>query len=119
MGYYTYYELRMWDANGETIDKYHPLYDKIKAKFINVFANGNDDSEYANKLFDYLVTNGEELKWYECHEDMMKITADFPEVMFEMEGTGEDREDWWIEQYYKGNYAVEFAKIIPPRPTLF
>lgn len=38
--------------------------------------------------------------WHNHQEDMKKIAAQFPECIFELDGVGEDFDDFWKEYYY-------------------
>ena len=115
MGYYTYFQLRMWDAEGKELSE--ELYDKVITKLCEVFCADGDNPRDALDDLKEMIDYGCEMKWYECHEDMAKVAKAFPEIKFEFEGRGEDTEDWWIEQFYDGKSAIEYAK--PPERKLF
>jgi hypothetical protein len=48
--------------------------------------------------------------WYEHENDMLEISKNFPNILFKLEGDGQDREDIWVK-YFK-NGQVKTAKIL-------
>lgn len=110
MGYYTSFSLNIWDKDGQWIDEGNPIFDKIAERFETITSYNKDD-------FEEMVHYAIELKWYEWKEDMKKIVADFPDVKFEIDGRGEQNDDWWVAQWYNGDYAVEY--VVPPEGKLF
>jgi hypothetical protein len=48
------------------------------------------------------IVSRDEMKWYDWEDDMKDIAHQYPEVEFELEGSGEDKDDWWIA-LFKGN----------------
>jgi len=43
--------------------------------------------------------------WYDWIEDMVKISRAFPQVIFVVEGWGEETGDWWRAHFVNGKYA--------------
>ena len=110
MGYWTNFTFNMWDKDDQWIEEDSSIYEKVCKKFEEVT---DIDSGEFEEMYHYALTT----KWYEWEEDMKKIVADFPDIKFEIEGYGEDRTDWWIAQWYNGEYAIEYA--VPPKGKLF
>lgn len=55
-----------------------------------------------------------EAKWYHHEEEMKKLAAQFPDIIFELEGKGEENGDWWKEFYHGDKFYRSEAKLIPP-----
>lgn len=53
-------------------------------------------------LAGYYVDSLEEVKWYGWHDDMIKLSAMYPGIMFTLDGNGEDGEDVWREYFRDG-----------------
>ena len=53
-------------------------------------------------------------KWYEWQDDMQNISIEFPDVLFEVLGEGEERDDIWVAWFKNGEWYREFAKIVYP-----
>lgn len=105
MGYYTRFNLNIEPVKGSIITE-----EQRKQLSID-FANLLGEREAFKDL-----TSGwcPEWKWYGYHEDMMQLATHFPNILFTLEGDGEDREDWWIEQYCGDIYQRSEAEVVPP-----
>lgn len=105
MGYYTRFNLEYEPVKGFTITPEQLT--ELREEFAKALG--------FTEAFDEL-TSGDcpEWKWYECTEDMTKIAQKFPNILFTLEGEGEDREDWWIEQFCGETYHRSNAEIVPP-----
>lgn len=112
MGYYTDFKLTLVTPVVE--DEVCPeskVYKEIKKAFLKVF--GEEDTRDFT-YFDELVQIGCNWKWYNWEEDMKTIAKLFPNVHFTLEGEGEEREDWWIAEFYGNRSCIRRAEIIPP-----
>jgi hypothetical protein len=78
MGYYTDFSLT-WNPRDENVPS-NPLYPEIFDE---------DGGAYDSH------------KWYEWQEDMRKLSAQFPCVVFTLYGVGEAIDDEWLA-YFKG-----------------
>lgn len=108
MGYYTYYQLRMWDEEGKELKPAVAAF--IKAKLAEIAELEVSDVNYMHDF-------GEELKWYDHDENMHELAAQYPHVKFELEGKGEDVDDWWVAQYWGDKFERAFVQ--PPEPKMF
>lgn len=54
----------------------------------------------------------DELKWYDWREDMSQLANEFPDVEFRVEGSGEDRDDWWIALFKGERKQIKYCS--PP-----
>ncbi len=47
----------------------------------------------------------EKVAWYEHDKDMKALSLHFPDMVFKLEGAGEDRDDVWVKYYHNGKVA--------------
>ena len=108
MGYYTRYwltaEVNSLDEMKKIVAKFNEIY-QYNELDINSIGEGGIEAEF-------------ESKWYSHDEDMKQLSRLFPSYVFQLEGQGEDREDWWISCYKNGEVATSNAEIVPPRPLM-
>lgn len=131
MGYYTNFHMtvaKVMDGktivlNKENADIYgmKDAYDKIACTFYDIWECPSEDArksewylDEARELFEDITVDDKEGKWYESEEDMIKLSAAFPDFTFVLEGRGENREDWWVGTWENGKGSVHYAKIIEP-----
>lgn len=98
MGYYTRHTLTIID--NDDINIHTKVQDYI---------NENEDLEYA--LGDDFGESSDSCKWYEHENDMRKISKAFPDILFLLEGEGEDSGDMWKEYYLDGKMQRCQAKL--------
>lgn len=98
MGYYTQYKLRILEAEANS---YPP---NLIKDFIEKSKYGADAA---------LTENGsthEECKWYEHEEEMIDLSKQYPNLVFELHGKGEDGEQW--KKYFKdGKIQIAHGEI--------
>jgi hypothetical protein len=125
MGYYTYFKMNIYTEDGEgLLDAESNLYSEVRNKFAEIFTANFPQKidgviEEAKNFFDTINEDGDEAKWYDCDENMSALAKAFPHLQFELEGYGEEREDWWVAQFWGDKTNKSFAEIIPPSPDLF
>ena len=102
MGYYTYHQLRIHQVDDEEINNNKDLRHKLEDE-INEAIQNNEDMEYAVGSITEEYYN-DSCKWYEHREDMIEFSKKFPNVVFELEGSGENSGDLWKEYYKDGSY---------------
>ena len=92
MGYYTDYTI--------TTDKAIP----------------EDFDEKFEQITDYSIYDMELLnvKWYDHKDDMLKISKEYPDILFTVDGDGEDQGDVWREYYKNGRMQRVEPKVIWP-----
>jgi len=91
MGYYTEYALSANNAEG--------LEDKITKDLEEI-------SGYSIR-FGY----SDSCKWYNHQDDMLTLSKIYPNVVFVLEGEGEESEDLWIKYFKNGKMQVCKAEI--------
>lgn len=52
-----------------------------------------------------------ETKWYEHEEHMKAISKQYPDVIFQLNGEGEESGDIWVKYFVNGKMQVAEAKI--------
>lgn len=67
--------------------------------------SGIEDDEKAT----WELTPYDEMKWYDCEEDMKKIAKKYPAIEFRVEGYGEDREDWWVALFKGDRFQIKYC----------
>lgn len=75
------------------------IFDENKLKF--------DEEDYFSPI-DIIFC--EELKWYDHQMDMKIISIKYPNILFILEGYGEERGDMWREYHLNGKVQFEKAK---------
>jgi hypothetical protein len=54
---------------------------------------------------------GDETKWYDHDVDMKEMSRQFPDILFTLEGEGEEAADLWKKFYKNGKQQTAKAKI--------
>ena len=96
MGYYTNFciEIRS-NITKETAKKIvKSINDKIGCTNFYLYEPRIEIKDTDETTWD--IESDGEVKWYDWEYDMDKITTEYPDVEFRIEGRGEDRGDWWI-----------------------
>lgn len=57
---------------------------------------------------------GGERTWYGHQNDMLKLSKIYPDVLFKLEGVGEEFEDIWVKYFKNGKMQVCKAEIVFP-----
>lgn len=92
MGYYTQYNLYV--TNEGFLDDEVKVAVSAAVDDLNLF-EVSGSVEYGWSAYD---------KWYDHDDDMLAISARFPDVVFQLYGDGEGSDDNWMN-YYKGGRA--------------
>lgn len=104
MGYYTYYNIEVEeDKMGVDDEKIAAIYAKAKEL----------DLEFTD-VFDQSLCSWDCCKWYECEEEMKRLSSFFPEVMFTVFGNGEAEDDFWIAHFKDGKEKFRQGQIVYP-----
>lgn len=112
MGYYTDFNIHLSLFDLETrapATEFVPaLYSQeIKRQLEECSGYEFEDSDSA---FLYL----DEAKWYDHHEDLLAVSKNFPGVLIEVYGDGEDSEDNWVSYYLNGQHSGGQGTIVYP-----
>ena len=106
MGYRTYYTLSILDLDGQT-----ELTEDVSNSIIKKLRMSCEDLEFA--VCENGSSNGD-CKWYEHDRDMTELSKQFPNVIFQLDGNGEESEDIWTSWYHDGKIQGGHVKIIYP-----
>ena len=111
MGYYTKFELHAVDV--EAGSPIIMMEEEIIAKRLWQLIGGSD--RYAPKSFEDAV-GGDSMKWYDHEKDMTTLSEEFPNILFILEGVGEEFPDAWRKWFYNGKFEASYAEVVYPRP---
>lgn len=53
-------------------------------------------------------------KWYDWRNDMIAISKEHPDVLFTVEGKGEESEDIWEAEFINGQHRTRTVKFVFP-----
>lgn len=99
MDYYTRHELNIkTDVSEEAMEEIEKY---IVHEELDYEINEIDKCNCFNYI-DYGYLSEETSKWYSMREDMVKMSLEFKNVLFEICGEGEDTGDLWKAYYYNG-----------------
>lgn len=101
MGYYTYHELKVIQPN-------------TKEAKLTEFLDGGDHhhdaigelSEYGDNLWD------DSVKWYDREKDMSEYSKRYPDILFQIDGNGEEADDIWREYWKEGKVQHEDCQFV-------
>lgn len=97
MGYYTNYNLSVVNHNNFTENQLREVSSELARRL------GEDDElpfhQHIDDAFEWIGYDSR--KWYEHEEDMMQLSREYPDMIFLLEGWGEEYDDVW-RKYFKG-----------------
>ena len=94
MGYYTMYNLSTDEDEAYAKEKYG---DEL-----------GEFTGYGAALFE------DQIKWYEHEQDMRSFSKRYPDVLFQLDGKGENNDDVWTMWARNGKTYKDYVKIIYP-----
>lgn len=101
MGYYTQYGLDIIQAPGYSRDEAN-----------NLIRQFRKESEGAHYAIDDDGRCDESCKWYDHEKDLKAFSLKHPNVLFKLEGTGEDSGDVWELYMQAGHSKLCKAKLV-------
>lgn len=101
MGYYTDFTVRIVEGAGDI---------GAVARAINL------TSSYHVEVYDNTARIFE-AKWYDCPTDMLAVSKEFPDLLLEVEGSGEQYPDIWAQRFRNGE-ATERVQAVLHFPGL-
>ncbi len=105
MGYYTNFTLSVHKHNCSSFDFEKIVEELNEAIGYEIFSDTGDCIEYQ--------------KWYECLEDMCDFSKRYPDLIFEIEGVGEEQGDVWEAYFCNGKYKKYVVKTVIPSENWF
>lgn len=102
MGYYTRYTLDISLGNSNVTQE--EIEEEMKAMDLAV---------------DSIKTQSDDMKWYDHEEDMRNFSKKFPDVLFILDGTGEESGDIWKKYFKNGlmQHVIPKLKFPPYNPV--
>jgi hypothetical protein len=111
MGYYTKFELHAVDV--ETSSPIPMVEESVIAARLWQLVDGSD--RYTPKSIESCLD--EEMKWYDHEEDMTTLSKEFPNILFVLDGVGEEFPDAWRKWFYNGTVEASYAEVVYPKPA--
>lgn len=102
MGYYTDYELEIYENRSNLTGE------QIK----NAIISKAEELCILGYAFDRYLEPCDSVKWHDHDEHMREISKDVPNVVLLLSGEGEDSGDIWNKYYLNGKCQECFAQII-------
>lgn len=97
MGYYTTYKLTV----SEPLDDFAmPIIDNLR--------DVSSDAKYA---LDADGSSRDSCKWYDHETELKSFSAKYPDILFTLNGEGEESGDVWVKYFKGGKMQVEKAVI--------
>lgn len=91
MGYYTYFTLSASRVSSVKVQALQSEVDRM-----NIFEECWDDTNWSAYA-----------KWYDWEQDMLLLSARFPDVLFQLDGDGEESGDIWRAYFMNGKMQYE------------
>lgn len=102
MGYMTNFKIYKYDGSDVTDDELQTLHNIAGYEF--------------EPFTTYARLDG--AKWYDCDNNMIELSKLYPEIMWVVEGDGEESDDYWQTHYYRGKSHSVTGYIAYPPPDL-
>lgn len=112
MGYYTDYLLKTeWMPEKVDLQSFDTMiYEMLVTALLE-----NKDAVYAfGEKMAYADGEGQNTRWYDHEKDFIALSKQFPDVLFTLDGEGEEAGDIWRKFFYRGEMAGGKAQIILP-----
>lgn len=104
MGYYTYYELEVkkdgMELNDVLASAIYKKAEELDLAFVDVF--------------DENLQSWDTRKWYDHDEDMLRLSEEFPDLLFTLFGDGEESTDFWYADYQNGKTKFRPGEVVYP-----
>jgi hypothetical protein len=116
MGYATHYTLT-FSGSRQDQDKFVVFLEESKKKEKDRtkndfhFANGENLEIPVSWLYDFWTGDADSCKWYGNEKDMKVVSKAFPDIVFKLQGEGEEPGDMWIKYFKNGKMQKCHAKI--------
>ncbi|EKT4500965.1 hypothetical protein JE943_000947 [Flavobacterium psychrophilum] len=87
-------------------------YTRHKLTIIDGEDNINYEQEIADSTTDYSSLFDDSIKWYDCEKDMKEYSKNHPNVVFCINGEGEESGDIWKAYFQNGKMFKTEAKLM-------
>lgn len=111
MGYYTRYNLEArGNINKQIQQEITKALDDMDILNYALWDPGFEDIESLNWY------SCDDVKWYEHQGQMKELSLKFPDITFELQGKGEEEDDYWREYYHDGMLEFCPGKVVYAEP---
>jgi hypothetical protein len=109
MGYYTRFELEITGTGERWVTGVDAMGQKVQ---VNIGLDHNEIEREIVELSGYSsLFDGNTHKWYDHAEHMTAISKKYPDLLFTLNGAGEETGDFWRDYYKGGKRQHEEGKI--------
>jgi len=113
MGYYTKFDMAAKDAKtGYDVDP-HIEAEIAKKIWCDIWGCGLYRDWTPNCFEDIF---GDTTKWYDHEDDIIALSKEYPDIIFVLEGVGEEFPDAWRMWAHNGEWEKVHAEITYPMP---
>lgn len=105
MGYYTDYYLTFDDSFDCSDEVFKYIENSFKISF-SLVEYSDHDCEWCGHV---------NRKWYSHASDMRIVSLKWPDILFELKGSGEENDDLWIKYFKNGKMQTCYAEIVYPK----
>lgn len=101
MGYNTEYTLELWTSNGQyriKKEKEEQIFNRLDQISEEIPQLSCNDGHYCGK-------------WYEHNLEMVELSKEFPDILFDLYGEGENSYDMWHKYYLNGKVQNAPARV--------
>lgn len=104
MGYYTYFELSTKENKTYKVSEIISYMKKecMKNSSYYPFEYDFDNLLFDDSIYNFSLDAGDSTKWYDHDEEMIELSLQFPEIVFQLYGDGEENGDTWYKYYKNG-----------------
>ena len=113
MGYYTEHSMVARNVSQEDLDRNNTA---LKEKEILNYALYQGELYGKENNKEAIFSCYDAVKWYDHEEDMIEVSKEFPNAVFELSGQGEEFGDVWKEYFSSGNSEFCRGEIIYEKP---
>ncbi len=120
MGYMTKFDLRAYDAatSAPISDELeHEITYRLEQIAFNTKMTRQEFEAYWHHPVSFESWTGDEMKWYGHENDMAALSKEYPNVLFILNGVGEEFPDAWCLWAQNGAVEKVYAEIKIPSPT--
>ena len=94
MGYYTNYKITVFEGNREVTEFDYPNFSELELYGGSI------------SIQDLVDDTADSCKWYDHEEEMIIYSKKFPDLLFVLDGDGEESGDIWRKFAVFGNFVL-------------
>lgn len=100
MGYYTYYNLSVFEYKNNTKGEEVKNQIDFKKEICDIYHNGSQGLCF------------KAIEWHNWEKDMLEFSKKYPDLLFQLNGEGEDNDDIWVAYFIDGKCQYSKVKLI-------